>query len=168
MKLGAVSRWLALVANIAVFASIVFLAIEVRQNQATLEESNRLSVLQARTIEIEQFNSFRSMVTQDPELSRIWFDGLADKDLEPSDEARFTYLCENNIWISVGSFDRSTELNRPVVAQGTVQVRAGMIDSSSRFRSCWVGHREMIRRYDMEDYVDAVEQAVKSDLTKTD
>jgi hypothetical protein len=168
VKLGAINRWLALVANIAVFASIVFLAIEVRQNQATLEESNRLSVLQARTIEIEQFNSFRSMVTQDPELSRIWFNGLADKNLDASDEARFKFLCENNIWISIGSFDRSTELNRPVVAQGTVQVRADMIDSSSRFRSCWIGHREMIRRYDMEDYVEAVEQLVKSHMSKPD
>lgn len=168
MKLSAINRWLTLVANIAVFASIVFLAIEVRQNQATLEESNRLSVLEARTIEIEQFNTFRSMVTQDAELSRIWFDGLADKELDSEDEARFGYLCENNIWISIGSFDRSSELSRPVVAQGTLQVRADMIDSSARFRSCWIRHRGTIQRYDMADYVDGVERLVTSELTGSD
>ena len=39
-----------------------------------------------------------------------------------------------------------------------------MIDSSSNFRECWIEHRQMIRDYDMGDYIEAVESLVISDL----
>ena len=166
MKVNAINRWLTLVANFAVFVGIVFLAVEIRQNQATIEESNRINLMQARTIEIEQFNAFRSMVTQDRELARIWFDGLAGEELDSLSQARFYLLCQNIIWISVGSFERSTKLNRPVVAQGTVQIRANSIDASPSFRSCWIRHRQVIRLYGLGEYVDAVENLVKTNLSE--
>ena len=42
MKLDNVNKWLTLVANFSVVAGIIFLAIEVRQNQELLERDHEL------------------------------------------------------------------------------------------------------------------------------
>lgn len=168
MKYDSLNQWLTLMANIAVFASIMFLAVEIRQNQTAIEESNRLSILDARALEIEQFNEFRSMVLQDSELSRIWDDGNAGRDLSPSDATRFGLLCANVIWISAGSFERSVALDRLDAAAATTAIRAAMIDDSEYFRDCWLSLRDTLVAYGVSEYVDAVERGVKTDLAPRD
>ena len=64
-----INRWLTLLANIGVVAGIVFLAVEIRQNQAILEESNQYNFLEMRAISLESYNDFRALVVQDAELS---------------------------------------------------------------------------------------------------
>jgi len=164
MKKSAINSWLTLLANVAVFASILFLAIEIGQNQTAIEESNRLSILGAREIEIVQFNEFRSMIVQDPELTRIWSDGNADRELDSFSQTRFDLLCNNIVWMSAGSYERSIALERVDAAAATTIARAAYIDGSKIFKNCWLSLRDMLRSYGMSDYVDAVESHVKSAL----
>ena len=164
MKKSAINSWLTLLANVAVFASILFLAIEIGQNQTAIEESNRLNILGARTIEIEQFNAFRSMIVQDPELTGIWSDGIADRELDSLSQTRFDLLCNNIVWMSAGSYERSIALERFDAAAATTAARAAYIDGSEKFKSCWLSLRDSLRSYGMSDYVDAVEAQVKSDF----
>ena len=164
MKYDALNRWLTLGANIAVFASIMFLAIEIRQNQTAIEESNRLSILDARAIEVDQFNAFRASIVEDRDLARIWTDGLADKELDSRDRERFNNLCNSLVWISAGSYERSIALDRPKAAAATTAIRASMIDGSDSFKKCWVWLRDMLVSYGVEDYVNAVESQVTVDL----
>lgn len=164
MKKSAINSWLTLLANVAVFASILFLAIEIGQNQTAIEESNRLSILGAREIEIVQFNEFRSMIVQDPELTRIWSDGNADRELDSFSQTRFDLLCNNIVWMSAGSYEHSIALERINAAAATTIARAAYIDGSEIFRNCWLSLRDSLRSYGMGDYVDAVEAQVKSDL----
>ncbi len=164
MKMNSVNRWLTLLANVAVFASIMFLAIEIRQNQTSIEESNRLAVLDARELEVEQFNDFRSMLLQDPDLIRIWNDGFADKELDPPDRQRFDLLCNNYLWISASSYERSIALGRIEAAAATTAIRASMIDESETFKECWFWLRDMFISYGVRDYVEAVESQVQSEV----
>ena len=166
MKNSAINRWLTLLANVAVFASILFLAIEIGQNQTAIEESNRLSILGAREIEVEQFNEFRSMIVQDPELTRIWSDGIADRELDSLSQTRFDLLCNNIVWMSAGSYERSIALERVDAAAATTAARADYIDGSEIFKSCWLSLRDTLKSYGMTDYVDAVEAQVKSDFVR--
>ena len=153
------NRWLTLAANVAVFASIMFLAVEIRQNQVSIDEANELSRLEARTIEIEQFNNFRRALIEDPELLRIWNAGLADAELSEVDEDRFELLCANLVWISAGSWERSVALGRAAAASATTSIRAAMIEGSARFASCWEAMRGNLIPYGMGDYVQQVEDA---------
>ena len=157
------NRWLTLCANLAVFASIMFLAIEIRQNQVSIDEGNRLSRLDARAIEVEQFNEFRSALIEDPALMRIWNDGLADEPLDPEGEERFAYLCSNLIWISAGSWERSIALGREDAAAATTATRAQMVGDSARFARCWRSMRDQLIPYGLAEYVREVEQALPAD-----
>jgi hypothetical protein len=55
MNLDNLNKWLTLLANLGVMAGVIFLAIEVRQNQGMLEETNRLNRFQARTGSVAVF-----------------------------------------------------------------------------------------------------------------
>ena len=156
-KLSGLNRWLTLLANIAVFASIMFLAVEISQNQTAIEESNRLSRLDARVIEIEQFNEFRQNLIEDPELLQIWNVGMADGELTDSEQDRFFLLCTNIIWISAGSWERSVALGRMDAAEATTRIRAEMIEGSSYFESCWEFMRGNLEPYGLTEYVALVE-----------
>jgi hypothetical protein len=157
MKLDDYNRWLTLLANVAVFASIMFLAIEIRQNQTAIEESNRLNILEARSLEIEHFNDWRSLLIEDPELARIWDDAMKGQTLDGIDQARFFHLCNNLVWISAGSYERSKALDRLDAANATTSIRAAMIDSSPVFHDCWFSLRDMLKDYGVGDYVNEVE-----------
>ena len=154
------NRWLTLGANLAVFASILFLAVEVRQNQVSIDEANQLSRLDARVIEIEQFNNFRRTLIEDPELLQIWNNGLSDAELSADDEARFALLCTNMIWISAGSWERSVALGRLDAAAATILRRSEMVEGSSRFTRCWQDTRRDLNPYGLRDYVKAVEKNI--------
>ncbi len=157
MRLDPFNRWITLLANIAVFASIMFLAIEIRQNQTAIEESNRLSVLEARTLEIEQFNQWRGYLIENPDLAKIWDAGMKGEPLDSVEELRFMSLCNNIVWISAGSFERSRALGRPDAADATTSIRAEMIDQSPHFRACWDFMAPILRDYGVNAYVDEVE-----------
>ena len=55
-------------ANIGVIAGIVFLAIEVRQNQASLEESNRISQRALEISSLERFSAIRDQIAESEEM----------------------------------------------------------------------------------------------------
>ena len=158
MKKGQLSEWLTLLANFGVVAGLIFLVIEVRQNQAAIEESNLINRVQARSMEIDQFNDFRAFVSQSEELSRIWVEGSAGQSLNAIDQSRFNMLCLSNVWISVGAYERSLLLDRPRIAEGTVRIRAEMLVNLPGFKDCWNNAvRQTVLDYGMGEYVDAVE-----------
>jgi hypothetical protein len=81
MKLDSLNKWLTLLANLGVVAGIIFLAIELRQNQSILEQDQRISILAARTAYNQEIQVFRQMLIQDKGMAEIWNDGLAGKEL---------------------------------------------------------------------------------------
>ncbi len=157
MDLDRTNRWLTLATNLGVIGGIVFLAIEIGQNQASLEQANRINVLDARTTEVQHYNDFRIVVAQDKELSEIWTKGNSGDALDPSETARFVLLCNSYLWIGVSTYERSVELGRATTAQGHVRLRGQALHDKPGYRRCWDNERAMISEYGFSDYVEAVE-----------
>lgn len=67
-----INKWLTLIANFGVIAGILFLVIEVRQNQESFNEANMISRLLASSATLEAYESFRTMLIQDKEIAQIW------------------------------------------------------------------------------------------------
>ena len=59
MNMDSVNKWLILVANIGVIAGIVFLGIEIDQNQSSIENSNIIAELTSNSFSMEQADNFR-------------------------------------------------------------------------------------------------------------
>ena len=156
MDLDRTNRWLTLATNLGVIGGIVFLAIEIGQNQASLEQSNRINVLDARTTEVQQYNDFRTVLAQDKGLSEIWTKGLSGDALDSSESARFANLCTNYLWLGVSTYERSIELGRAVTAQGQVRRRGQRLNDNPGFRRCWDKNRAAVIEYGFSDYVEAV------------
>ncbi len=157
MDLDRTNRWLTLATNLGVIGGIVFLAIEIGQNQASLEQSNRMNLLNARTTDVQHYNDFRTVVAQDKELSEIWTKGNSGDALDPSETARFGLLCQNYLWIGITVYERKVELGRAAGAQGLVKFRGQRLHDKPGFRRCWDNNRAMISEYGFSDYVEAVE-----------
>ncbi len=157
MDLDRTNRWLTLATNLGVIGGIVFLAIEIGQNQASLEQSNRINLLDARTTEVQQYNDFRTVLAQDKELSEIWTKGLSGDALDSSESARFAHLCKNYLWLGVTMYERSIELGRAATAQGQVRLRGQSLHDNPGFRRCWDKQRATVIGYGFSDYVEAVE-----------
>jgi len=157
MELDKLNRWLSLASNMGVIASIVLLAIELHQNDATLKEMNRISVLDARALELQQYNDFRTMLVETPGLQELWTRALNGEQLPANDEARFITLCTNYVWMSATAWERSVALGRQVTADHTVRIRGEQLRDSPGFRRCWQANRAMVVGYGLSEYATAVE-----------
>lgn len=89
---------IAILANIGVIAGIIFLAIEVGQNQASLEEANRLNERMIRDTAIDRLMAFSSLLASSEQLADLWIRGLGDEELTQTEELRFGQLCQMEIW----------------------------------------------------------------------
>ena len=156
-----INRWLTLLANIGVVAGIVFLAIEIRQNQAILEESNQYNFLEMRAISLESYNDFRALVVQDAELSRIWSDGRAGVELSALDEARFRTLCTSSVCLAVTQFERGAILGDGTV-EGQVTLTANRLAQYPGYQRCWENNRENVQAYGLGLFVEEVEREFQS------
>lgn len=162
MNLDNLNKWLSLVANIGVIGGIIFLAVEIGQNRESLDQANKLSLIDARTTEVEQYNEFRSLLAQDKELSDIWVRGQNGETLDAAEAERFGYLCSSNLWLSVTTWERSIELGRLATAEGTVNLRAQRIATRPGLRQCWESNKEIVRGYGFAEYVSAIDAAIES------
>ena len=107
MKKIDLGQAITILANIGVIAGILFLAVEVRQNQESLDEANRINRVGTLTEAVENFNAWRTMLLQDAELNRIWNAGLSSAELDSGDRGRFDLVCQSILWAHVLFWERS-------------------------------------------------------------
>ena len=147
-------------ANIGVIAGIVFLAIEIRQNQALLDEGNRIS---QRTLEISslnRFSEFRAQLAGDEQLAEIWIKGVADKELSEVESLRFTQHCRNFFWATGVMAKHFSEAGVTDV-DTWVSVISAQLSDSNRLRDCWDGLAQRnMRAFSSDAFVDAVERSI--------
>jgi hypothetical protein len=96
------AAWGEFLGGIAVVVSLIYLASQIRQNSKLLKASTAGVTLEAN-------NQMSILVAQDPELSRIYFDGLADPAalFEP-DQRRFNPL----LGVQITGFQQQFRLAR--------------------------------------------------------
>ena len=162
MNLDNLNKWLTLLANIGVVAGIVFLAIEVRQNQISLD---RNSELMEREYELQvadgligiaqSSNVFRYLLAENGELAQIWSDGAAGRELSVIDHQRFMSLCGAAIWGGATQYGRNVTLGRHDLAEAEANVRRQM-NSQPGLKQCWEENVGGLRLWGYGDLVDAV------------
>jgi hypothetical protein len=157
MNIDNVNKWLTLLANFGVVAGIVFLGIEVRQNQVILEDTYRLNRVEARMADVDTFNDLRAQWLQNEELTRIWIDGKDGKELTVIENARFENLCTSDLWTFLKIFERSFALGDMTTADSSAKMVRNTINEKPGIARCWQGVRQAMLAYGAERFVVAVD-----------
>ena len=89
MKVDRFNQWITLLANAGVIAGIVFLAIEVQQNNELLTAQARRDQLDARTSNIALF-------LNNPDIARLELKGSSDQPLSQEEQLIFQYFAVYN------------------------------------------------------------------------
>jgi hypothetical protein len=156
MKRIDLGQTIAILANVGVIAGIVFLALELRQNQASLDEANALNRADSATEALQYFNEVRTLLAQDEKLSAIWLSGKAGNDLTSVDRERFANLCTMELWAFVTLHQRYDALGQTLEAKGIVDDARKNIEPPGMLE-CWEDNREVFLGNGHAAFVAAVE-----------
>jgi len=166
MDLDRLNKWLTLLANFGVVAGIIFLAVEVRQNQALLEQSHQtmlrdqeLQILNATHVEVEQFNELRAQIYLSKEVSELWLNGRSGEFDNAVEEYRYNQLCSAWYIANGLSYERSIVLDRPRVLEALPQQSRFGIEMNPGMKKCWDRVAPFLVSFGFEEYVSAVENA---------
>ena len=151
MKQFDLGQTIQIVANVGVLAGLVFLAVEVSQNQSTIDEDAQLNTL-------ESFSSFRNFIANSEQLSEIWLDGLAGADLTPTEELRFGYVCLDYLFLFATNYSRFESQERRAGQQQLVRVLRQQFESGPGLKQCWERQKATILGFEYEAFVDAVDR----------
>ncbi len=157
MNIDNANKWLTLLANFGVVAGIIFLGIEVQQNQVILEDTYRLNRVEARMADVDTFNDLRGQWVQDEELTRIWVEGRAGKKLSVIENARFENLCTSDLWTFLKIFERSFALGDMTTADASAKMVRQQNDDQPGMARCWQDVRKAMLAYGAERFVVAVD-----------
>jgi len=157
MKKIDLGQTIGILANIGVIAGIVFLAIEVRQNQRVLDEQNILTGLSGQDSAFALMSSFRRLRMENPELERIWGAGVADQLESDDDIAAFALLCEERIFIASTLYNRYTALENLPAARNQTDGLRRLNELSASFNYCWQRIRAIPLDTGNTEFVAAVE-----------
>ena len=162
MKKIDIGQTIGVLANIGILVSIVFLAIEIGQNQETLEEQNTLAMLSGRDAAIDRFGEWRRLMLQNPELHRVWLRGLEGQELTPFEQAQFQAMLNERTYLILTLYTRFSALGVDEESRAMVTILVGEIDSSETFRRYWEGRRDSTIARGYEAFVNDVDLALQS------
>jgi hypothetical protein len=163
MNLENLNKWLSLAANLGVIAGIIFLAIEIRQNQESLDRNSdlveleyRLKVAEGQIAIAQMADTFRSLRAGSDEVAQIWLDGLEGRELSAVEQFRFTEMCSASIWTGATTHGRNVALGRHDLTEGRAILWRKHINSQPGWKKCWEKNVDALRLWGYGDLVDAV------------
>ena len=143
-------------ANIGVIAGIIFLAIEVRQNQESLDQANDLTRAAILSDGADKFNDWRTLLIQDPELHAIYDRGVDGEELSLEEARRFGPVCANLFWTYAATYQRFVLFGDEARAvQGPGQAARDSIENP-RQRECWERFFDMARGWGYGPFIDTL------------
>jgi len=160
MNTDNLNKWLSLAANFGVVVGIFALVFELQQNQAMLEQEQKMNMLTARITDMQQYQDFRWTLVRDEELMQIWLDGMGGKELTPVQDMRFMTTCVSALWADAAAFERSVAMGRTDTTTKTIATDLRhRIDEIPGFKRCWDATEQAIADYGFGEFVDAVKNA---------
>ena len=153
-----VSRTIEILANVGVVAGLVFLALEVRQNQSILEQQNLLTSLSVRESLFDNYSNLRHLLLSNPDLHQIVLKGNNGQTLEGFDKERYKTYCFEMTMASLTNYSRANALNYKPQAAISVSSFAKIITKSPELRECWGGLEDMVREMGFSNFANEVEQ----------
>ena len=147
-------------ANVGVLLGIVFLALEIRQNQNVVEEQNTLTRLTVRDTQYENYSRFRHLLLANPELQEILIKGSTGQNLTETEKARYRTMCNERLYMNLTAFTRAEALGFPGGLKAGVRPTAREIRGATAFKECWEDASESFRTDGYDSFVDEVERAL--------
>lgn len=160
MKKIDVGQTLAILANIGVIAGIFFLAIEIRQNQASLEEQNTLTRLSGRDTAFEYFSHWRTLLLENPELFDVWYKGRDGEELTSRERRTYRGLCNQYLFMNVALYNRFSALELGGEKLAIVENTAQEFAASENSAMCWNRMNESVRNRGYSEFADLVENSI--------
>jgi len=158
MKKLDVGQTITILANLGVIAGIVFLGVEIGQNQASLDEQNVLNRQSSRDAALENFGSLRRMLLTNDDLLETVLKQEAGEELSELEQAKWSLFCEEMIWLFGTSYVRYSSLGEYDSAAPDVANMRSLISESDSFLSCWNDEKELLRGRGFDEFVNAVDQ----------
>lgn len=150
MKKFDLGQTIQIVANVGVLAGLIFLAVQVTQNQSSIDEDAQLNTL-------ESFNEFRNFIAESEQLSEIWLKGLAGDKLTPTESLRFGYVCLDYLFLFATNYSRFEAQERRAAQQQLVSVLQRQFKESPGLERCWEQQKATIVGFEYGALVDAIE-----------
>ena len=142
--------------GIAVIATLLYVAIQIRQNTRQIAQNSETMRLSFENEVRSELNTFRLSIAADEVLSSIWSRGLADEQLDPGERSRFELLLANVVAMLTAQFHAHQrdlyDLERRIPYFATVATTPG-------FRRFW--DRLSVRGLVREDVHEFINSLVK-------
>ncbi len=131
---------------IAVVVTLVYLALQIRQNTAHLSQNTRSVHLSALQANVDSGQRVREVLILNPELSDLYLKGLRGySELELSDRLRFGLLLENLLRSLQASYVRRLILEiEPDALEGTRKALDFLLDNAG-VREWWSRNQDGFR-----------------------
>ena len=120
-----------LVGAVATVATLIYLAVQIRQNSKVLVQNSQMHATNTYRANIDGVMNLQALLVQDDRLELIWKSGLADEDLSEN----FTRLAlGHGRWLNTPTADRAFKLRSGSKSAGIVH---------SRYRRRWARARSV-------------------------
>ncbi len=158
MKKIELGQMINILANVGVIAGIAFLAIEVGQNQASLEEANRINRAATLSTAVEHFSVFRTSLAEDEQLAQIWLSGSSGQELNAVDAQRYYLMCQTILWTYVMMHEQYLSLGQDSHVQGPITSMRRDLQSPG-IRECWDNKvKHDVRNWGYDSFLRAMEK----------
>ena len=129
------------VGGIVVVISVVYVALQVRQNSEQLERTVQTIRTQTNQHQVEDFNFYRQLLT-DPKLAAVYVRGLEDyKSLEPPERVQFNMVASSYIW--TGWYFYQLQKNEGLVGDPNSRVYVDMFKHPG-FREWYSSYKDTV------------------------
>ena len=116
MSFEQISNLAQIVASVAVVASLIFVALQIKQNTAALQRNEHNSTM-------EQWTVIRMAIAKNRDIAELMTGGLrGERALDAADQLRLEQMLQENAWASFHIWERT---QRGIFPKGTFELSCG-------------------------------------------
>ena len=160
MDLNTLAQLGELVGGIGVFATLIYLTIQVRQSNAMQATAAELARAEAQENASAGWSTWRHMLT-DSELSSIWRRAHASEELTPDEKSRLHFVLAELTYRSLAAQDRYTAAGSTDFIGIPPAVLAREIGTSPVMREAWSEMAEELNDYGIHQFESDVSKLLK-------
>jgi hypothetical protein len=121
MSFEQISYLAQIVASVAVVASLIFVALQIKQNTAALQRNEHNSTM-------AQWTVIRMAIAKHRDIAELMTSGLhGERPLDAADQLRLEQMLQENAWAAFHIWDRT---QRGIFPKGTFEATAGALLST--------------------------------------
>jgi len=118
MSFEQISYLAQIVASVAVVASLIFVALQIKQNTRALQRNEHNSTM-------EQWTVIRQAIAQNREIAELMTAGLqGERAMDAADQLRLEQMLQENAWAAFHIWDRT---QRGIFPKGTFEATGGAL-----------------------------------------